>query len=626
MCTKCWGVNVSESVPAVTVALLYETAALSEHVRETLSALGASIVYEAHAPALDRAALDRSSANVVVVNLDAQDADLENVYSLLDEPRYRVIFNDGDVSSTLEGWDHARWVRHLATKIFEGADIDPPRPADAQAVPMRAATPIEPTAPAPEPATVDATIAAKVAEPASAPDVALASATTNDETVVAPAPVAAPALAQPVADTSAVAMAVEIPHELGDASALIDFDNLLDAPVSAPALPSASVPAVPAGAFDAFDLDQFGDLDFAGEAASAESTVPSAPTAVATEEFVAEPATAANEARHVPGFGAFDLALVPADDFDFDDDIAALDAPPPVSPAVAAARAPAVEADEVDELAPLEWSLDIPSASPPLPEAVPHASAFGIEKLSAEEFLAPAAEAAPNVPASLPAFSLELMPLDEAVAPVPFESAPHEHWADAPATGAAKVRIQHVWVLGASIGGPEAVREFLAALPRDFPALFVLAQHLGDEFVEMMARQLGQASALQVRVPLHGERASHGEVLIAPTGQRLLVDRQGVVVLERNSAPTPFNPSIDRVLCDVADRFGSDAGAIIFSGMSTDAAAGCRHLFELGGVVRVQRPDTCVVSTMIDGVMAQGVVTYSGSPQELAQKLVAESG
>jgi chemosensory pili system protein ChpB (putative protein-glutamate methylesterase) len=78
------------------------------------------------------------------------------------------------------------------------------------------------------------------------------------------------------------------------------------------------------------------------------------------------------------------------------------------------------------------------------------------------------------------------------------------------------------------------------------------------------------------------------------------------------------------VLRDVADRFGANAGAIIFSGMSSDAVEGSRYLVEKGGRVYAQSPDSCVVSTMVDGVSEAGLVGFIGSPLELAEKLLAE--
>ena len=49
---------------------------------------------------------------------------------------------------------------------------------------------------------------------------------------------------------------------------------------------------------------------------------------------------------------------------------------------------------------------------------------------------------------------------------------------------------QNIWVLGASLGGPEAVKQFLAELPGNLPVAFMLAQHLGASFMNLLAEQL----------------------------------------------------------------------------------------------------------------------------------------
>jgi two-component system chemotaxis response regulator CheB/chemosensory pili system protein ChpB (putative protein-glutamate methylesterase) len=682
-------VNVPEPI-AVAVALLYDPSR-DGHLRETLLELGTAIVYEAAAEALDRDALARSSANVVVVNLDDEDAPgIDEVYELLDDERYRVVFNDGGVSRALTGWDQARWRRHLAAKVL-GADIDPPRPADAEPVPVRAAPASETRAP-------DAIEPVDVQEPAAASPSAEPFVSGNDDTpAIAAAPLEA---AAPAAETTPVVPAVPDAAEGFDLS---DLDALLELAASAPAVPASptALEAPPVGledmAADDSDLEQllasFGDdaaLPGSMPSPVAEDTdadadsgdlVPDMPEAVETARAdtleAAEPleadlllsgldfdAPGLFEAEPDPGEAAsgvadidpelLDLDSVAADDDTFaaagnDDlalELAALDlddhsaeAPPamgdgdhatpeaPPAPPAAAGGAPRAVA------APDSWTLeDIedleapPAAATPAPPKAPApaaAAAFGIEKVRPEEFLAPpAATAAPTLPA-LDGLSLELIPLDEAVAPAPVESAAQESWLVA--GGAAKAKVRRVWVLGASIGGPESLREFLSAFPRDYPALFLLAQHLGGEFVDMMARQLARATELTVRTPTHGERVGHGEVVIVPASQRLLVDAQGVVVLERNVAEGAYSPSIDRVIEDAADRFGAEAGAIIFSGMSDDAAAGCRYLAGKGGQVYVQEPDSCVVSTMVEGVRDTGVVAFTGTPAELAAKLLAET-
>ncbi len=260
---------------------------------------------------------------------------------------------------------------------------------------------------------------------------------------------------------------------------------------------------------------------------------------------------------------------------------------------------------------------------------------FGIDRISASDFLAPESEAGEAQVTQLPvddALSLELMPMEEAVAPSAFAAAPAEASARETDQSAQRLKVgasaelQHVFVLGASIGGPEAVREFLGALPPRFPALFVLVQHMGDEFLELMSAQLARSVSLTVRTPTHGEIFGHGEIVIVTTKQRLQIDGEGVVTLSPLPERTAYSPSIDLVLRDVADQFGDKAGAIIFSGMAQDAIAGSAYLKARGGVVWTQDPNTCTISTMVDAVTQTGAVTYSGSPQELAAKMISDYG
>lgn len=186
--------------------------------------------------------------------------------------------------------------------------------------------------------------------------------------------------------------------------------------------------------------------------------------------------------------------------------------------------------------------------------------------------------------------------------------------------------ISRVIVLCASIGGPDALRSFLGSIPAGFPALFVVVQHLENGFFERLAQQLQKTSTLPVRVPLPGLPARDGEVLVVSSGQRLLLSVDGQVELPEIQAPSRYRPCIDDVLRDVADTFGANAHAIIFSGMAADAVEGAVYLTERGGEVWAQDPETCVVSSMVDGARARGVVEYIGSPRELAEHCVREFG
>jgi two-component system chemotaxis response regulator CheB/chemosensory pili system protein ChpB (putative protein-glutamate methylesterase) len=115
------------------VALLFADAELGAHLREALQAVSARIVHEGPADAVRRE--DLAAAEVVVVNLDATVEDnFERLYEVLDDSRQRVVFNDAAASRGLSGWDRARWARHLAAKLLDAGDVDPPRPAGARGI------------------------------------------------------------------------------------------------------------------------------------------------------------------------------------------------------------------------------------------------------------------------------------------------------------------------------------------------------------------------------------------------------------------------------------------------------------------------------------------------------------
>lgn len=619
---------------AIAVALLYQAGQLGSHLKNALGELGAAVVYEAPPANVDRDALENSGARVVIVNLDVDsDNYIDALYDVLDAGDYEVVFNDAQVSSNLQGWDQARWVRHLGSKILRKPEIaEPPRPPGAQAVP----TPVQksasgvPVAEKPGPAPAAAVVPSATAElPAS-----------ERPTVRMPLPpelLAEPASKQPPPQKPAAEV---------DVAELAEFAKLLDTPTAA-AMPPEPVAATPA------PIPELGDF-----AAELDALFAAADTKSAPEPPPAARPQAADE---------FDIAL-PADfDLALDDiapapsvELEALDIPVDATTAPAPQKAQTVDklhdefpaifdqldvaavpeaknaefkpaerpAVEPEPVLPKEWSLEGGD------QPVTGKASFGIEKMSAEEFLAPQVEPAarPAAPAAPePTFSLELVPIEEAVAPTQHNPAyVHEQRLESgpvkPLKVGTGVGISRVVVLGASIGGPEAVRDFLGALPAGFPALFVLAQHMGEEFLELMSAQLRKSIALTVRNPTHGERVAHGDVLIVPTTHRLQVDAEGVIALAHLPEKMPYSPSIDQVLRDVADAFGDKTVAIVFSGMAHDAIEGSKYLKSKGGRIWAQDPETCVISSMVDGAREAGVVEFLGSPKQLADKMMAEYG
>ncbi|MFP5384080.1 MAG: chemotaxis protein CheB [Gammaproteobacteria bacterium] len=179
-----------------------------------------------------------------------------------------------------------------------------------------------------------------------------------------------------------------------------------------------------------------------------------------------------------------------------------------------------------------------------------------------------------------------------------------------------------VWVLGASAGGPAAVKLFLDALPVELPVAFVLAQHIDPKMLDALALSLVRHNSFRVRIGEQEEPLAYGNILVAPCDGEIAFDSHARVARTGKAWEGPYAPSIDQVMNNVSLRFGSGAGAILFSGMGNDGSIAGPQVVARGGNVWAQSAETCAVSSQPDSVRDTGCVSYSGSPEHLALQLV----
>lgn len=133
---------LDQKIPArPRVALVFGDANAASHLRDAVSGQ-VEIVYETSAADFDVSRVAGSQATAALVNLE-DCASLDNVEARLQEAGVAVVFNDPEISSKLEGWAQARWLRHLTAKLSGSSDFDPPRPVVAQAAPAVAEATIE---------------------------------------------------------------------------------------------------------------------------------------------------------------------------------------------------------------------------------------------------------------------------------------------------------------------------------------------------------------------------------------------------------------------------------------------------------------------------------------------------
>lgn len=112
---------------ATRVALLARPGAACDNLQAALRQAGAEVVAVQDPTSGDPAAVSAARPGAVLVALEpaVEDA-LERYDALLSEPGRLVIYDEVAIAARREGWDAARWARHLAAKLGGHEDVLPP--------------------------------------------------------------------------------------------------------------------------------------------------------------------------------------------------------------------------------------------------------------------------------------------------------------------------------------------------------------------------------------------------------------------------------------------------------------------------------------------------------------------
>ncbi len=181
---------------------------------------------------------------------------------------------------------------------------------------------------------------------------------------------------------------------------------------------------------------------------------------------------------------------------------------------------------------------------------------------------------------------------------------------------------EHIWVLGASLGGPDAVKEFLDALPKGLPVGFIYAQHIDARFQNALVQTLGRHAGVTMVAYEEGKSINTGEVMLAPVEHEFMFDFEGRTMSKSTPWPGPYGPSVDQVMLNVADHFSNRARYILFSGMGNDGAEAAVKISQKPTTIWAQNSESCANSSMPDSTVATGHVSYIGTPRQLASQLV----
>ena len=139
-------------------------------------------------------------------------------------------------------------------------------------------------------------------------------------------------------------------------------------------------------------------------------------------------------------------------------------------------------------------------------------------------------------------------------------------------------------VLGASIGGMDAIPMVLKDLPQNTPGILVVI-HMMQGFTEPYAEWVNARCGMEVREARHGDKVETGVVLVAPAGVHMRVVSRGKgyrVECIPGEKVSGHCPSVDVLFHSAAKAAGPSAIGVIMTGMGCDGAEGLLAMRKAG--------------------------------------------
>jgi two-component system CheB/CheR fusion protein len=174
--------------------------------------------------------------------------------------------------------------------------------------------------------------------------------------------------------------------------------------------------------------------------------------------------------------------------------------------------------------------------------------------------------------------------------------------------------------VGASAGGLEALRPFVANLPARANMTYLVAQHMSPDHRSLMVELLARETKLKVVEATNNLQPKADTIYVAPPNVDITVVK-GKIKVSRPANTIGPKPSVDRFFMSLADDRKDWAIGIILSGTGSDGAHGIKAIKAAGGVSIAQDPKSAKYDSMPNAAIRIGRTDLVLPPQEIANQL-----
>lgn len=176
--------------------------------------------------------------------------------------------------------------------------------------------------------------------------------------------------------------------------------------------------------------------------------------------------------------------------------------------------------------------------------------------------------------------------------------------------------------IGASTGGPPALRNFLLALGPDWKQPILIVQHMPATFTTILAEHLDKALPQKVVEATDGMNIESRHIYIAPGDFHMTVRGPlGLPTLRLDQTPQVnwCRPAVDPLFKSAAEVYGNHALAVVLTGMGHDGRDGAASLTNVNATVMVQDEASSVVWGMPGAIAEAGLAEIIRPIDGLAQ-------
>lgn len=182
-----------------------------------------------------------------------------------------------------------------------------------------------------------------------------------------------------------------------------------------------------------------------------------------------------------------------------------------------------------------------------------------------------------------------------------------------------------VLLLGASMGGISALKDFLSHLPAHMPIAIIVAYHFDAKMIHTLPKTLTQYNDWHCQVITTNQSLRSGSCLIVPIDRQIIFDSNGRIFLQDQDWGDGYQPNISAILKNMSDVYNHELISITFSGMGDDGSQYLTQIQQNNSHIWAQSLASSSCISQPKAMIDSGYCQFIGTPIELAKKVMMMS-